>query len=316
MLRIRGLKMALITTIAFLIGCNMSETPSKSSEQTTLNPPENQSVLAQWIEAGSKVEKLPKDFLFTEGPCWTKRNTLVFSDIPGNKIYEWDGKVFSEFVTDSKNANGITQDSKGNLLICHHGSRNVTQLGADGKLTQILSEWNGVKFNSPNDIAIDPTGQVFFTDPSYGLPRGEKLPYDAKNVFTIIDGKAVKVMAGRNQPNGLVFSLNGKRLFVADSAAGKIDVIEINGNSFSEPKLFCDAPGPDGIRLDTNGNIWAACSDGVRIISPNGDLLGTIEFPEQPANLCFGEDGKTLFVTARKGVYRVRVTMKGIMPGF
>lgn len=289
---------------------------SEPTVESQLTPPEPQSVLAQWIETGSKIEKLPKDFIFTEGPCWTKRGTLVFSDIPANKIYEWNGKEFSDLVTDSKNANGITQDSEGNLLICHHGSRQVTRLGAGAKSDVLAAEWAEGKFNSPNDIAVDPQGRVFFTDPSYGLPRGEKLPYGTKNVFAILNGKVTKVMTGRNMPNGLVFSLDGKKLYVADSADSKIDVIEVEGDKFSEPKLLCDAPGPDGIRLDKSGNIWAACGDGVRIISPKGDLLGTIAFPEQPANLCFAEDGKTLFVTARKGVYRVRVTMQGVMPGF
>lgn len=271
---------------------------------------------AKWLASGAEVEKLPGTFRFTEGPTWTKRGTLVFTDIPANILYEWDGKEMKPLIPDSKNANGTTIDKDDNLYICHHGSREVTMRRPDGTSVVLVDNWDGKKFNSPNDIAIHPNGTIFFTDPSYGLPRGEELAYGGKNVFFIREGKAVKYMTGRNQPNGLVFSPDGTKLYVADSADGKIDVLDVNLDAPPEPKLLTDAPGPDGIRMDPEGRIWAACGDGVRIISPTGELLGTIKFPEQPANLCFGEDGSTLFVTARTGVYRVRLSVKGIMPGF
>lgn len=269
----------------------------------------------EFLAEGAKVEKLPGTFRFTEGPTWTKRGTLVFTDIPANTLYEWDGKEMTKLDPDSKNANGTTIDKDGNLYVCHHGSRVVTKRSPDGKVSVVVDNWEGKKFNSPNDIAIAPDGTVYFTDPSYGLPRGEELPYGVKNVFYVKDGKAVKLMTGRNQPNGLVFSPDGTKLYVADSAASKIDVLDMTVEN-PEPKLLCDAPGPDGIRMDPEGRIWAACGDGVRVISPEGELLGTIKFPEQPANLCFGEDGSTLFVTARTGVYKAKLSVKGIRPGF
>lgn len=299
--------------LASIVGCQQMEKIDEESVQKAPEVVAQDGVMAQW--AIGEPTKLPGDFLFTEGPTWTKDNTLVFSDIPANKVYSWDGKLMSVLLEPSGNANGITQDNAGNLLLCHHGTRQVTKMGADRKVDVLVKDWNGKKLNSPNDLTVSPSGTVFFTDPSYGLPRGEKPAYGEKNVFKIVDGKAVLVMKGVDMPNGLVFSPDGKKLYVADSGAGRIDVISMNGDSPSEPRLLCEVPGPDGIRVDVHGHIWAACADGVRIISEEGITLGTVKFPEQPANLCFGEDGKSLFVTARKGVYKIRVTVEGVMPG-
>lgn len=295
--------------LILLSACTMTNDADSTRDMTSQTP-------SPFVAEGATVQKLPGTFRFTEGPSWTKRGTLVFTDIPANILYEWDGKEMKKLLEPSGNANGTTVLADGSILVCHHGTRNVTKVGADGKQTVLVDQWDGKKFNSPNDIAVHPGGTVFFTDPSYGLPRGEELPYGVKNVFFIRDGKAVKVMTGRNQPNGLVFSPDGKKLYVADSAASKIDVLDVDLDGEMTPKELCDAPGPDGIRMDPEGRIWAACGDGVRVISPSGELLETIKFPEQPANLCFGEDGGTLFVTARTGVYSLKLKVKGIRPGF
>ncbi len=270
-----------------------------------------------FVAPGAQVEQIPGTYRFTEGPVWTKRNTLIFSDIPANKLYEVNGKEVSVYRDPSRNANGHTIDHEGNLYTCEHGSRTVTVTLKDGTVKTIADSYDGKKLNSPNDIAIHPEGWVFFTDPSYGI-RAEQQEQPARYVFWL-DPATLKpevFATGRAQPNGLVFSLDGSKLYLADSEAGGIEVYPAGLTKGAQPIAKWEAPGPDGLRLDTAGNVWAACGDGVRVYSPAGELLETIKFPQQPANLCFGEDGKTLFVTARTGVYKLRLRIKGIMPGF
>lgn len=269
-----------------------------------------------FVAPGAKIEKLPQAFRFTEGPVWTKRKTLLFSDIPANRIYEWDGKEVKVFREPSFNSNGLTLDKKGNLYTCEHGSRVVRKTDPSGNITVIASEINGKKLNSPNDIAIHPrTGVIAFSDPSYGI-RPNQMEYGKKSVF-ILDPETEKLtefVVGEDQPNGVVFSSRGTHLFVADSGAGTLSKFTYPGG-VSEWKV--KAPSADGIRIDNRGNVWAACADGVRVYDQNsGSLLETIPFPEAPANLCFAEDGSTLYVTARTGVYSLKLRIKGVMPGF
>lgn len=278
----------------------------------------SQKTMSDFIEKGAEIVKIPQEFQFTEGPVWTKQNKLLFTDIPASKIYQWDGRSLSTFREGTANANGLTIDHDGNLYICHHGSRSVTVLGLYGKEVVLANDYSGKKLNSPNDVAVHPNGGLIaFTDPSYGI-QPNQAELDHKSVY-LVDLKTktlTQFYKGKNMPNGLVFSIDGKELYIADSGAGILEKFKFDGKKAGDPLWSVPAPGADGIRIDTMGDIWAACTDGVRIYSPEGKLLDTIKFPEQPANLCFGEDGKTLFVTARKGVYHVRVTRKGVMPGF
>jgi gluconolactonase len=274
--------------------------------------------MSDFIEKGAEIVKIPHEFQFTEGPVWTKRKTLLFSDIPASKIYEWDGKNLSVFRDPTHNANGLTVDRAGNLYACEHGSRTVTMTGKGGTIVTLASTFGGKKLNSPNDIAVHPKeGLLLFTDPSYGIQPAQA-ELDHKSVYMVnLKTKALsQYYKGRNMPNGVVFSPKGDFVYVADSAAGLLEKFKFDGKSAGTPLWTVPAPGADGIRVDVGGAIWAACSDGVRVYSPEGKVMDTIKFPEQPANLCFGEDGKTLFVTARKGVYHVRVTRNGLMPGF
>jgi gluconolactonase len=187
-----------------------------------------------------------------------------------------------------------------------------------GNLTTFAASVDGKKFNSPNDIAIHPkSGIILFSDPSYGLGN-RKAEVDGKSVYMIDpkSGAITEYFKGKDQPNGVVFSPKGDFAYVADSGAGTLHKFKFDGKPAGASLWTVEAPSADGIRVDVKGNVWAACADGVRVYATDGKLLSTIKFPEQPANLCFAEDGKTLFVTARKGVYWVRVLAKGIMPGF
>jgi gluconolactonase len=275
-----------------------------------------QGPMNDFIEKGAEIMKIPKEFQFTEGPVWTKKGTLLFTDIPASKIYEWNGKEVTVYRSGTNNANGLTIDKAGNLYSCEHGSRTVS-LEASGKVSVIASHYEGKKLNSPNDVAVHPSQKVIaFTDPSYGI-RPDQAELDHKSVYLYDLGTKNLTLfyKGKNMPNGLVFSAKANYLYIADSGAGLLEKFAYEGKPAGEPVWSVAAPGADGIRLDVDGNIWAACSDGVRIYSGAGKLLSTIKFPEQPANLCFGEDGKTLFVTARRGVYYLKVAKKGLMPG-
>ena len=274
--------------------------------------------MSDFVENGVEIAKIPQEFQFTEGPVWTKRGSLLFTDIPASKIYEWDGLKLSVFREDSHHANGQTLDKNGNLYTCQHGSRTVTMTHPDGGMSTLASTFNGKKLNSPNDIVVHPHGNlIVFTDPTYGIQPGEE-ELDHRSVYILyLRSKAlIQFYKGKDQPNGLVFSGNGEYLYIADSGAGLLEKFDFNEKSAAAPRWSVPAPCADGIRMDTLGNIWAACKDGVRVYSSDGALLETIEIPEQPANLCFGIDGKTLFVTANHGVYWLQSKVRGLMPGF
>lgn len=271
-------------------------------------------MVESFVEPGAEVVKLPGTYRFTEGPCWTKKGTLIFSDIPASKIFEWNGKEVSVWQDNSSQANGNTIDGEGNVWSCEHGSRSVT-FYRGGVKKVVANEFEGKKLNSPNDIAVHANGDIVFTDPSYGI-RPEQMELDGKYVYLLRGEKLAQIYKGRNQPNGLVFSPDGKRLYVADSGEGGIDIFDYADGVLSNRRQF-DSPGPDGIRVDVDGRVWGACGDGVNVYSADGELLENIKFPEQPANLCFGgDDGRTLFVTARRGVYSLRVRVVGVRPGF
>ena len=275
--------------------------------------------MSDFVEKGAEILKIPQKFQFTEGPVWTKRGTLLFTDIPASKIYEWDLKKISVFMDETNNANGLTLDKAGNLYMCQHGSRTVSVQQAGGGVSVVASTFGGKKLNSPNDIAIHPSGSVIlFTDPSYGIqPAQAELDHKSVYMIDIKKGPGLtEFYKGKDMPNGVVFSKTGSFVYIADSGAGLLEKFKFARKSADDPIWSVAAPGADGIRVDEVGHIWAACSDGVRIYSTEGKLLDTIKFPEQPANLCFGEDGWMLYVTARTSVYRVRVTEKGVMPGF
>lgn len=273
-------------------------------------------MMQSFVAPGATVEKLPGTYLFTEGPCWIPGGKLIFSDIPASKIYVFDGKEVTVWREETDQANGNTVDAKGNVWSCKHGSRSVDFYGVDGGKKVLATEFGGKKLNSPNDIAIHSSGAVVFTDPSYGI-RGNQMEQDGKYVYELRDGKLSQIYKGRNQPNGLVFSPDGKKLYVADSGSGGIEIFDYKpGGVLQDGKLF-DSPGPDGVRVDREGRVWAACGDGVNVYSPDGEKLENIKLPEQPANLCFGgADGDVLYVTARTEVYSLKLSVRGVMPGF
>lgn len=271
------------------------------------------------IPDSAKVEKLATGFKFVEGPTWIKADGgyLIFSDIPANEIKKWTAKDgVTTFRTDSHGINGNTLDTQGRIVSAQHTSRSVTRTEADGKITTLVDNFNGKPFNSPNDVVVKSDGSIWFTDPDYGLPRGQKKEQDGDYVYRLDPlTKDIQLVAkGFNKPNGLCFSPDEKRLYVADSGQPRhIRVFDVKDDgTLAGGGVFCkiDKGGPDGIRCDADGRVWSSAGDGVHVFTPSGTLVAKILVPETPANLCFGGDGgKTLFITAQKSLYSIKTNM-------
>lgn len=257
------------------------------------------------------VETVAEGFEFTEGPIWIPDKGLIFSDIPADIIYKSDKSVFRK---PSGQSNGLTLDKQGRLIACEHWNRRVSRTEKDGTIKVIADYYEGKKLNSPNDVVVRSDGTVFFTDPPYGLEgREAELPYSG--VYAILpDGKIILLDKSFRAPNGLAFSPDEKLLYIGDSKEGFIRVHNVAKDGIlNNGKLFCEVPGPDGMKVDIQGNLWTTARDGVRIYKPDGTLISTIEFPQRPANCAFGDaDYKTLYVTAREGVYKVRCSVEGV----
>ena len=292
------------------------------------------------VPASAKIEKLAGGFQFIEGPIWFKQGYLLFSDIPANTIFKWtpDGKV-TPFRKPSGydgsdapagafiGSNGLTLDKQGRLTICEHGNGRVTRLEKDGKLTVLAAKYEGKRLNSPNDAVYKSNGDLYFTDPPYGFPKEDADPKKElkfNGIYRLSGGKLQLLNQDMTRPNGIVFSPDEKFLYVGNSdAARKIWMkFEVKADgTIANGKVFFDvtretADGlPDGMKIDKGGNLYCTGPGGVWIFSPSGKHLGTIAPPETPANLNWGDaDGKTLYMTARTGLYRIKTTAEGIRP--
>lgn len=256
---------------------------------------------------------------FTEGPVWSPRGTLLFSDIPANKIWEL-GREKKVFRSPSGNANGLTFDRQGRLIACEHGTRRVTRTEKDGSITVLAERYRGKRLNSPNDVVVRSDGSIYFTDPTYGIsPDQQEL--DFQGVYRIKpDGELELLVKDFKMPNGLCFSPDEKKLYIADSSELRhIRVFDVaRDGSLSGGKVFAKItePGaPDGMKTDRNGCLYVAGPGGVWVFNSRGKHGKTIKVPETPANLAWGGTvGKTLYVTARTSVYKVRMKTGGFLP--
>jgi gluconolactonase len=285
----------------------------------------SQPLLAQeMIKPVGDVETVHKGFAFTEGPAWDPRGVLYFSDIPNATIHALgDGDKISEFTTDSKHTNGIMIAADGRMLACQMDGQIVAYDVASGKSNVLAGSYQGKRFNAPNDLVIDAGGGIYFTDPLFRAPQ--PLPQGVQAVYYITtDGQVSRVTDDLAAPNGIGLSPDGKRLYVAPSRQAEMLVYQVNGpGKLSDGQTFCrlkqpagkDNTGADGITLDVKGNVYFTSNLGVEIVSPKGKHLGLVTFPEQPANVTFaGEDRKTMYVTARTGLYRVNMPIAGLQP--
>jgi gluconolactonase len=261
---------------------------------------------------------------FAEGPVWfAEHTTLVWSDIPQDRMLAWtpDGTV-RVFRQPSGCANGNTRDRQGRLVTCEHLTRRVTRTEPDGSITVIADRYQGRKLNSPNDVVVRADGTIWFTDPDYGLRqnvRDQPREQDHDHVFRFdpATGVLTSVVDDFDKPNGLAFSPDQGTLYIADSAvtegAGRASHIRAfrvsDDGALSGGDVFATTDGvPDGMRVDTRGNLWASAGAGVNIYAPDGELLGRVGFPADVTNLCFGSLGSgDLFVTAGTTLHRLRV---------
>jgi gluconolactonase len=269
------------------------------------------------IKPGTVLEKLADGFLFTEGPSSDSKGNVYFTDQPNDRIMIWStANKLSTFLQPSGRSNGLAFDKAGNLWSCADEKNELWNIAPDGKVTVIPSKYRDKLLNGPNDLWITAEGGIYFTDPFYKRSWWDHntMPQDVQGVYYLKpDHKTMtRLLDDLQQPNGIVGSPDGKKLFIADIRAGKTWSYSIeNDGSLSDKKLFCEM-GSDGMTIDTRGNIYLT-GKGVTIFDSNGNMLGNIEVPENwTANVCFGgKDMKSLFITASKGIYRIHTLIKG-----
>jgi len=265
------------------------------------------------VAPGAEVKKLAGDFRFTEGPAADAQGNVYFSDIPNNRILKWsveDGKV-SAFLENSGGANGLYFDKDGNLLACQGGERRLVSISPKGEITLLADKYEGKKFNSLNDLWIDPKGGVYFSDPRYGGREG--MEQDGEHVYYLTPDrkKVIRVINDMVRPNGLIGTPNGRRLYVADHGAGKTYVYRVNDDGTLSNKQLFASEGSDGMTIDSQGNIYLT-TKAVAIYDRKGEKVQEIQVPEGPANVTFGgPDNQTLFITARTSLYAVGMEVKG-----
>ena len=269
------------------------------------------------VAPGATLQKLAGDFVFTEGPACDSKGNVFFTDQPNDRILEWsvDGKL-SMFMQPCGRANGLSFDHEGYLWACADEKNELWRIDSAGKATVVAKDYKGKRLNGPNDVWVRPGGGLYFTDPYYKRDywkRGDKemgehvyfLGPDYKTLTRVIDDL--------KQPNGIIGTPDGKLLYVADIGAKKTYRYHIQPDgSLKEKKLFCEM-GSDGMTIDSEGNIYLT-GKGVSVFDPAGKKIEQVEVPEDwTANVCFGgKDRQTLFITASKSLYGLRMTVHGV----
>jgi gluconolactonase len=279
------------------------------------------------VDADVQFEKLATGFLFTEGPLWhPKEHYLLFSDIPGSHVRRWSEREgLSTFRKPSNMSNGLTYDLAGNVLACEHATSQVTRRDRSGAITPIATHYQGKQLNSPNDIVCALDGNIYFTDPPYGrvefygVKREQELPFQGVYRAGSEAGNPTLLVDDFERPNGLCFSLDRRRLFINDTARKHIRLFDVNPNgTLSGGGVWAEAKGegagaPDGMKIDSAGNVYCCGPGGIHVFTPDAMCLGVIRVPERTANMAWGDaDYRSLYVTASTSVYRIRVQVPGL----
>lgn len=283
---------------------------------------------SRYVMGNAPVKQLATGFDWVEGPVWFgDAGCLLFSDIPNNKILRFvPGQGISTYRAPSNYSNGHTRDRQGRLVSCEHGLRRVTRTEYDGSITVIADSYQGKPLNSPNDVVVHSDGSIWFTDPHYGIMTNyegfaaeQELPCNVYRVDP--NGGIVAVLTDFNCPNGLAFSPDETLLYVADTGRmfhpdpQHIRVFSMASGRPTGGDIFhIITPGcADGIRCDSDGNLWSSARDGVHCIAPDGHLMGKILVPETVSNLCFGGRAKhQLFITATTSLYAITLNRAGV----
>ncbi len=293
--------------------------------------------LADCLDQEVLPELIASGYTWTEGPVWW-HDALYFNDIPSKRLLRWrEGEGVDVVLADTDFANGNTLDAAGRMISCEHGGRRVVVREDPDKpaVTKVLATHvEGKRLNSPNDVIVRSDGTIWFTDPPYGINSDvEGYPAESEigsaDVYCITtDGSVVRVADDFDKPNGLAFSPDESRLYIADSGAIQgasfpgidldrphhIRMFEVHGTTLTGGDVFAEiSPGvPDGLRVDRGGRVWTSAGDGIHIYRADGRRLGRIELPDATANCCFGGmDGSTLFVTSSGRIYRIGTRTTG-----
>ncbi len=296
------------------------------------------------IPKDAKIEVLAGGLKWAEGPIWDKKaNALLFSDIPNNRVMKWSAKdglmeflkpsgytSKEEFKGPEPGSNGLTLDKDGRLILCQHGDRRIARLGKDGKSFEtVVDKYMGKRFNSPNDLVFNKAGDLFFTDPPYGLPGQMKDPkkeLDFQGVFRLsAKGELTLLTKELSRPNGIGLSPDEKTLYIANSDPDKAIWMAFpikDDGTLGPGKQIYDATAdvkahpekglPDGLKVDQKGNIFATAVNGIYVFSPDFTLLGKIVTNDKTANCGWGDDGTVLYLCTNDKLTRVKTTTKGL----
>jgi gluconolactonase len=294
----------------------------------------------QLVARDAVVEKIADGFSWVEGPVWDRKGGyLLFSDIPNNSVFKWlEGAGVTLFLKPSgytgstrfegkePGSNGLTFDSSGRLVLCEHGDRRIARMDPDGRKTTLADNYEGKRLNSPNDLVFKSNGDLYFTDPPFGLPKAFDDPgkeLDFSGVYRLTpDGRLTLLTKQIRAPNGIAFSPSEKTLYISNSEPGHAvwiayDVRE--DGTISNGRVFFDATSeaktkqgaPDGMKVDREGNLFGAGPGGLYIIAPDGTKLGAIEADVPISNCAWGNDGSTLYIAASSSIYRVKLLTRG-----
>lgn len=269
------------------------------------------------IAKGAKIEQAGSGYTFTEGPATAPDGKVYFTDQPNDRIYVWDEKAgVSLWLEGTGRSNGMYFDNRGRLVTCADEKNQLAYFDEQKKLIVLHEGYNGKHLNAPNDLWISPQGGIWFTDPYYHRPwwpEGYSEIQEVRGVYYLSpDGKISRVIDDFKTPNGIIGTPDGKKLYVADIQAGITWKYDIQPDGSLANKTHFAPKGSDGMTIDNKGNIYLT-SGKVWVYNPKGELIEEIEFPEAPANVCFGGKKRNiLFVTARKGVYTLKMNVKGV----
>lgn len=270
------------------------------------------------IEKGASLEQLSDEYIFTEGPAVDPQGNVFFTDQPNNRILKWstDGKL-SVYMENAGRSNGLYFDHEGNLLSCADEKNQLWKISPDKKVEVLINDFEGKKLNGPNDLWVDPQGGIYFTDPFYKRPwwEHEEAELEHKNVYYLSpDKKELRMVAdGFTQPNGIIGSKDGKKLFIADIGASKTYVYDVASDASLSNRTLFAAMGSDGMTLDHKGNLYIT-GKGVTVFNKKGKQIGHIDVPEDwTANVTFGgEEQDILFITAKKSLFSLKMKVRGI----
>ena len=321
-----------ILFLFFLLSCKVTEQSQTIGSIDRIDP-----ALGKIIDTDVQIEILSQGYEWSEGPLWIEsENMLVFSDVPTNTVYKWTESDSielylkpsgytgeSDSYSDEQGSNGLALSADGKLVLCQHGDRRLAIMDAplkspQSKFTTLADNYDGKKFNSPNDVAVRGNGDYFFTDPPYGLPKNATQEIPFQGVYKVSNGTVTLLVDSITRPNGIAFSPDGKKLLVANSDPEKVIWYSFDvtpNDELTNAKIFFDATDaakteqglPDGLKIDKQGNVFATGPGGVWIFDSAGKVLGKIKIPPATANCALSSDEKTLYITADSYLLRLKM---------